>query len=160
MNRPPAPTLSATNHFKLFSSYYFGSYLQGLNVSPTGSNRCLLPTNALFSLTFRPPDSVVFLAPDFHGSGVMIFVNFFSHFSQTISIVCCSIKKIKEYWIRFYQTIVIVCDMGWKTNEMEINKYWRLWTVIDAMNAFNVCQARLIKIDKFKVENKILLVSP
>ena len=36
-------------------------------------------------LTFLPPPSVVFLAPDFHGSGVMTFPSFFSHLSHTIS---------------------------------------------------------------------------
>lgn len=31
--------------------------------------------------------SVVFLAPDFHGSGVTIFANLASHFSQTMFVI-------------------------------------------------------------------------
>lgn len=62
----------------------FNTYRQGFKDCPTGSNRDLELVNALFSLTFRPPDSVVFLAPDFHGSGVITLPNFFSHLSQTI----------------------------------------------------------------------------
>ena len=54
-------------------------------VCPTGSNLVFAAVNALFSFSFRPPPSVVFLAPTFHGSGVMTLDNFFSHLSQTIS---------------------------------------------------------------------------
>lgn len=60
-------------------------YLHGRNVWLIGSNRLFAPDKALFSFTFRPPDSVVFRAPDFHGSGVMTLLSFFSHLSQTIS---------------------------------------------------------------------------
>lgn len=64
---------------------FFGTYLHGRNVLLIGEKRFLAPVKALFSLTFRPPLSVVFRAPAFHGSGVITLSSFFSHFSQTIS---------------------------------------------------------------------------
>lgn len=59
-------------------------YLHGLNDCSMGLKRLFELVSALFSFTLRPPDSVVLRAPAFHGSGVMILSNFFSHFSQTI----------------------------------------------------------------------------
>lgn len=54
------------------------------NLVVYGENLALEPLIALFSFNFLPPLSVVFRAPDFHGSGVIIRPSFFSHFSQTI----------------------------------------------------------------------------
>lgn len=51
--------------------------LQSLHVfTPIGENRFPL-LKSLFSLTFRPPDSVVFRAPSFHGSGQITRPSFF-----------------------------------------------------------------------------------
>lgn len=85
--------------------------------------------------------SVVFLAPDFHGSGVTILANFTSHFSQTIFESYKTLKCADNFFFfrfrLFVNKVQLSCSLGpcdscdkntvtktfkkWKTNPNLVN---------------------------------------
>lgn len=113
------------------------TYRQGRNDWPTGSKRILELDNALFSFTLRPPDSVVFRAPDFHGSGVITFPNFFSHLSHTISVQIDLLQtKLDSFNLlrgQYYCFLLLPLFYGTFTLSMKCQKRmrWR-WCLVDS----------------------------